>query len=139
MGSPGGEGNLVSKQTYHPARGDIMHVNFSPSSGHEFAGPHFALAISSLAFSKSTGLCMVLPLTTKYHPEQKIYGTPVMVKMPRVAGLDAEGWVYTHQIRTIDYRERGANLRSKIPDDQLDFLIDVMERVRAFIDPDSVG
>jgi len=56
--------------------------------------------------------------------------------MPKLKGLTEEGWVYTHQIKTIDYRERGVTFRTKI-DDNLDFLIDVMERVRAFIDPDS--
>jgi len=129
----------VSKQTYHPARGDIIHVNFSPSAGHEFTGPHYALVISSLAFSKATGLCIALPLTTKYHAEQKLFNTYLMVRLPRISGLSQEGWVYTHQIKTIDYRERGATLKTKIPESELEFLIDIMERVRAFIDPDSVA
>jgi len=129
----------VSKQTYHPARGDIIHVNFSPSAGHEFTGPHYGLVISSLAFSKATGLCIALPLTTKYHADQKLFNTHLMVPMPQIPGLGAEGWVYTHHIKTIDYRERGATLKSRIPDSELDFLIDVMERVRAFVDPDSIS
>jgi len=36
----------------------------------------------------------------------------------------------------IDYRERGVSFLAKLNDD--DFLIDVVERVRSFIDPDSV-
>lgn len=127
----------MSKQTYHPSRGDVIHVNFAPSAGHEFTGPHYALVISSLAFSKATSLCIVLPLTTKYHHEMKLRNTQLMVQMPKVAGLQSEGWVYTHQIKTIDYRERGATCRGRIEDDDLEFLIDIMERVRAFIDPDS--
>jgi mRNA-degrading endonuclease toxin of MazEF toxin-antitoxin module len=127
----------VSKQTYHPARGDILHVNFAPSSGSEFTGPHYGLVISSLAFSKATGLSIVLPLTTKYHPEKKLHNLNLMVRMPKVAGLHEEGWIYTHQIKTIDYRERGAAYQGKIADEDLDFLIDVMERVRGLIDPDS--
>ena len=129
----------MSKQTYHPARGDIIHVNFAPSSGVEFTGPHYGLVISSLAFSKATGLCITLPLTTKYHHEKKLHDTPLMVQLPNVGGLNQPGWVYTHQIKTIDYRERGATYAGKINDDDLDFLIDVMERVRALIDPDSAS
>lgn len=129
----------MSKQTYHPARGDILHVNFSPSAGHEMADPHFGLVISSSRFSKATGLCIVLPLTTKHHPDQKLQGTPLMMLVPKLAGLDRQGWVYVHQIKTIDYRERGAVFRAKVDDDNLDFLIDVMERVRALIDPESVA
>ncbi len=113
-------------------------MNFAPSSGREFTGPHYALVLSSLAFSKSTGLCIALPLTTKFHPEQKLLNTNLMVQVPPVAGLPQQGWVYTHQIKTIDYRERGASLAGRIGDADLDFLIDIMERVRAFIDPDSI-
>jgi mRNA-degrading endonuclease toxin of MazEF toxin-antitoxin module len=128
----------VSKQTYHPERGDILHVNFSPSAGHEFADPHYGLVLSTQRFSRATGLCIVLPLTTKFHPEQKLRETPLMVQLPALPGLHEQGWVYLHQIRTIDYRFRGASYKTRIPDDNLDFLIDVMDRVRSFIDPDSV-
>jgi mRNA-degrading endonuclease toxin of MazEF toxin-antitoxin module len=128
----------VSKQSYHPARGDILHVNFAPSAGSEFTGPHYGLVISSLAFSKNTGLSIVLPLTTKYHPEKKLDNTQLMVQMPPVAGLNEQGWVYICHIKTIDYRERGAAFKTRVSDDNLDFLIDVMERVRALIDPDSI-
>ncbi len=129
----------MSKQTYHPARGDVIHVNLVPSAGTEFTGPHYAVVISSLAFSKATGLCIALPLTTKYHHDKRMENTQLMVQMPKVAGLAEQGWVYTHQIKTIDYRERGAVCAGRIGEDDLDFLIDIMERVRAFIDPDSVG
>jgi mRNA interferase ChpB len=128
----------LSKQTYHPARGDVIHINFSPAAGQEFALPHFGVVISTLNFSKATGLCIVLPATTKYHPDKRFHDTHLMVKMPRLAGLDGEGWVYTHQIKTIDYRERGATYKTRIDDDNLDFLIDIMDRARAFIDPDSL-
>lgn len=128
----------MSKQTYHPDRGDIIHVSFSPSAGTELTGPHFGLVLSTIRFSRATGLCIVLPLTTKYHAEQKLRDTHLMLKMPKLANLDQEGWVYIHQIKTIDYRERGASYKSEIDEENLGFLIDVMERVRALIDPDTV-
>jgi hypothetical protein len=34
---------------------------------------------------------------------------------------------------------RSATYQTKIDEDHLDFLIDIMERARAFIAPDSVG
>jgi mRNA-degrading endonuclease toxin of MazEF toxin-antitoxin module len=128
----------VSKQTYHPSRGDVLHANFGPAAGAEFALPHHALVISTQAFSNATGQCIALPLTTKYHHDRRLHDTPLMVQMPKLKGLAEQGWVYTHQIKTIDYRERGATFQARIDDDNLDFLIDVMDRVRAFIDPASV-
>jgi mRNA interferase ChpB len=126
----------VSKRSYHPERGDIIHINFSPSSGREFTGPHYGLVISTLAFSRSTGLCIVLPATTKYHPDLRLHESNLMVQLPQLPELQSPGWLYTHQIKTVDYRERGASFVAKVDDD---FLIDVMDRCRAFIDPDSVA
>ena len=125
----------MSKQTYHPDRGDIIHLNLSPSAGHELTGPHFALVISTARFSKATGFAIVVPATTKYHAEQRLAGQQLMVKLPALASIDQDGWLYPHQVKSLDYRDRDVSLVARLEDD--DFLIDVMERVRAFIDPDS--
>jgi mRNA-degrading endonuclease toxin of MazEF toxin-antitoxin module len=124
----------VSKHAYHPERGDIIHLNFSASAGSEFTGSHYGLVLSTSRFSRATGLCIVLQTTTKFHPEQRLHETNLMAQLPPMAELKAVGWVYTHQIETVDYRERGASFVAMVDDD---FLIDVMDRVRAFIDPDS--
>jgi hypothetical protein len=59
-----------------------------------------------------------------------------MLAVPDIPPFAKAGWVYSHQVRSVDFKERRAKLVSKIED--LDFLIDLMERARAFIDPDSV-
>jgi len=125
----------LSKQTYHPDRGDIVHLNLSPSAGHELTGPHFALVISTVRFAKATGFCLLVPGTTKYHAEQRLAGQQLMVKLPPMPKLTQEGWLYPHQVKSLDYRDRGVSLVAKLDND--DFLIDIMERVRAFIDPDT--
>ncbi len=125
----------MSKQTYHPDRGDLVHLNLSPSAGHELTGPHFALVISTARFSRATGFSIMVPGTTKYHAEQRLSGQQLMLKLPVVLRLIQEGWLYPHQVKSLDYRDRGVSFVAKLDDD--DFLIDIMERVRAFIDPDS--
>jgi mRNA-degrading endonuclease toxin of MazEF toxin-antitoxin module len=124
----------VSKHAYHPERGDIIHLNFSPSTGREFTGPHYGLVLSTSRFSRATGLCIVLPTATKFHPEQRLHETNLMAQLPPIAELKAVGSVYMHQIKTVDYRERGASFVARVDED---FLIDLMDRVRTFIDPDS--
>ena len=126
----------MSKETYHPDRGDIVHLNLAPSAGHELTGPHFALVISTARFYKATGFSIVVPGTTKYHAEQRLAGQQLMVKLPALPKLPQEGWLYPHQVKSLDYRDRGLSFVTKLDDD--DFLIDIMERVRAFIDPDSI-
>lgn len=125
----------MSKQAYHPERGDIVHLNLSPSAGRELTGPHFALVISTSRFSKATGSAILVPGTTKYHADERLAGQQLMVKLPPITALAREGWVYPHQVKSLDYRDRAVSFVAKLNDD--DFLIDVMERVRAFIDPDS--
>jgi mRNA-degrading endonuclease toxin of MazEF toxin-antitoxin module len=131
----GGQGDDLSKRTYHPDRGDIVHLNLSPSAGHELTGPHYALVISTARFSQATGFCIVVPGTSQYHPEQRLHGQQLMVALPQIPLLQKQGWLYPHQVKSIDYRDRGAAFIAKLDDD--DVLIDVMDRVRAFIDPDS--
>jgi mRNA-degrading endonuclease toxin of MazEF toxin-antitoxin module len=126
----------VSRQTYHPGRGHIVHLNLAPSAGHELTGPHFALVVSTERFSKATGFAIVVPGTTKFHAEQRLAGEQLMVKLPAIENLTKEGWLYLHQLKSLDYRDRGTTFVAKLDDD--DFLIDIMERIRAFIDPDSI-
>lgn len=125
----------MSKQTYHPDRGDVVHLNLSPSAGHELTGPHFGLVISTARFAKATGFAIIVPATTKYHHEQRLEGQQLMVKLPPTKELREDGWLYPHQIKSLDYRDRSMTFIAKLDDD--DYLIDIMERVRAFIDPDS--
>ena len=127
----------MSKRTYHPERGDIIHLNLAPSAGHELTGPHFALVISTARFSKATGFTIVVPGTSKYHAEQRLSGQQLMVKLPPVEKLSRDGWLYPHQVKSLDYRDRGVSFVAKLDDD--DFLIEVMDRVRALIDPDSAA
>lgn len=122
----------MSKLTYHPDRGDVIHMDFSPSSGREMAGPHYALVLSTIAFSRATGMCVVLPCTTKFHPDQRLHETHLMMELPPIQGLKERGWVYVHQLRTIDYRTRGASLAGKVGSE---FLLDVLDRTLAIIDP----
>jgi mRNA interferase MazF len=122
---------------YFPDRGDFIHLDLHPSAGHELSGPHFALVLTTERFAKATGFCIILPATSKYHPDQKLVNTQLMAPLPEMDDLpEKRGWVYTHQVKAVDFRERSAKLVTQI--DDLDFLIEMMDRVRAFIDPDSI-
>lgn len=125
----------MSKQTYHPERGDIVHLNLAPSAGHELTGPHLALVLSTVRFSKATGFAILVPATSKYHADQRLAGQQLMVRLPPIPRLSTEGWLYPHQLKSLDYRDRDLVFVAKLDDD--DFLIDMMDRVRALIDPDS--
>jgi len=93
-----------------------------------------ALVISTVRFSKATGFAILVPGTTKYHADQRLASQQLMVKLPPIPRLSQEGWLYPHQVKSLDYRDRAVSFVAKVDDD---FLIDEMERVRALIDPGS--
>jgi mRNA-degrading endonuclease toxin of MazEF toxin-antitoxin module len=116
----------VSKRTYHPDRGDVIHINFAPSAGREFTGPHYGVVISPARFNRQTGLAICLPTTIRFHDHN------LQMELPDLPELRQRGWVWVHQIKTMDYRERGATFVAKLP---ADFVVELMERTRLLIDP----
>jgi mRNA interferase MazF len=115
----------VSKHTYHPERGDLVHINFSPSAGREFACPDYGLVVSPGRFNRQTGLMICLPTTTKFHDHN------LQMELPEMPQLKQRGWVWIHQIKTLDYRERAADFVCSVPQD---FVAEVIERVRLLLD-----
>jgi mRNA-degrading endonuclease toxin of MazEF toxin-antitoxin module len=101
-----------------------------------FSGPQATLDSGRIEV-KATGFAIVVPATTKYHADQRLAGQQLMVKLPPITKLSQDGWLYPHQVKSLDYRDRGVSFVAKLDDD--DYLIDVMERVRALIDPDSTN
>lgn len=119
----------MSKRAYVPERGDIVHINLGNTGGtREMDGPHYSLVISHVEFNRRTGLCLVLPTTSKDHPELG----ELAVKLPSLPGLKKEGWVHVHHVRSIDFRERSAALQAKLtlstPEHRV-FLDDLIDRL----------
>jgi mRNA-degrading endonuclease toxin of MazEF toxin-antitoxin module len=123
----------VSKRFYVPERGDIIHVNLGSTAGREFDGPHYALVVSKAEFNRATSLCIVLPTTSKQHPELE----PLAIRLPDVPELKKEGWVLIHHVRSIDYRERSAVFAAKLRLDdsnQAQFMNEVIDRLFGIVD-----
>lgn len=77
-------------------QGDIWYVNFSPAEGHEQQGLRPALIVSRNTLNR-TGMCMVVPGTTKYKRR------PARVALPAGEGGVAEPtYLICDQLRTVD-------------------------------------
>lgn len=114
----------MSYRTYHPARGDIVNLNFSPSAGHELADRHYALVLSTLAYSKKTSMAIVCGITSRAR------GWPFEIPVP--AGLlpdkknvgAVQSVVLSDGVRQIDYRERGATFVAVAPEELVESVLD---------------
>ena len=85
---------------YVPQRGDFVSLAFHARSGHEQAGHRPALVVSKDLFNRSTGMCMVCPVTNT----RRDY--PFHVTVPD--GECVTGVVMVEQVTSIDFASRRA-------------------------------
>ncbi len=86
------------KQSYIPARGDIVYVTFDPVRGHEQRGRRPALVLSSRRYNELVGLAVVCPITS--HVKKYEFEVPVRL-------VDKASVVLSDHVRSLDWRKRG--------------------------------
>ena len=101
-----------------PDSGDIVWLNFNPVSGHEQKGKRPALVITPLAYNRASGLCFVLPVTSKEK------GYPFEVSLPE--GTKITGVVLVDQGRTVDWKARKAEKIESLP-------VETVKRVKVLL------
>ncbi len=111
---------------YTPNRGDVIHLQFDPASGHEMKGPHFGLVLSAKAFNRQ-GLAMVCPISQGAAASARTYGTVVTLMG---SGMDTQGAVHCHQLKSLDWQVRKAKFKEAAP---LHILDEVAARVEAIL------
>ena len=92
---------------YAPRRGDIVWLSFSPQAGHEQAGRRPAFVLSPEAYNRRVGLALLCPITSQ------VKGYPFEVALP--GGLPVAGVVLSDQVRSLDWRARGADYACAAP------------------------
>lgn len=84
---------------YQPDCGDLAWINFEPQTGREQAKNRPALILTNREFNLTTGLLIACPITRTDRP----FGSRV-----RLAGTETAGFVMVEQVKSIDWRARGA-------------------------------
>ena len=111
---------------YLPNRGDIVHLDFDPSSGREMNGPHFGLVLSGKVFNQQ-GLAMICPISQGAAAVARTYGTVVTLMG---TGTDTQGSIHCHQLKSLDWRARNARFKESVSQ----FIIEeVQARVEAIL------
>ena len=96
---------------YLPNRGDIVHLDFDPSSGREMKGPYFGLVLSGKIFNQQ-GLATICPISQGAAAAARTYGTVVTLVG---AGTDTQGAVHCHQLKSLDWRAWNVHLKETVP------------------------
>lgn len=103
--------------------GDIVHLDFTPSTGHEMRGPHYALVISRRTFNQASGIVWVCPISQGEAAAQRAGGFLVTLMG---AGTQTLGSVQVHLLRGVDARARGARRVEKAPPQILTEVLDLI-------------
>lgn len=111
---------------YVPKRGDIIRLDFDPSSGHEQQVTRPALVLSPEAFNRF-GMALACPVT---HGGAFARGHAWTVPLSG-AGLATDGVVLCNQVRTVDWRARRAQFIEEVPPE---LIADVLARVATLIE-----
>ncbi len=124
----------MARLAYVPDRGDLVHLNLSPSAGRELTGPHYALVLSPKSYNHTTGLAVCVAITSR------IRGGPFEVvlqkgTLPAKSGSgDVDSAILSDALRQIDYRDRSMSFVTKCPRPILD---EVTLRSLSVIDPET--
>ncbi len=89
----------MSQAAYQPDRGDVAWINFEPQAGREQAKNRPALILTNREFNVDTGLLIACPITRTDRP----FGSRV-----KMSGTGTTGFVMVEQVKSIDWRVRGA-------------------------------
>lgn len=111
-------------------RGDIVHLQFDPSTGREMKGPHYGLVVSRREVNNMGG-GLVCPITGGRQDVARSLGLAASLSG---AGLMTDGVVLTVQVRFCDFRARRARFVERVPDYILD---DVIAKLAAIIGADE--
>lgn len=104
---------------YVPRQGDFIALTFDPQSGHEQKGRRPALVVSKDLFNRATGLAMVCPVTNTQRDFPFHIGIP--------AGDKVTGSVMVEQLKSIDFRSRGARRIGRATDDLLAEVLSILD------------
>jgi mRNA-degrading endonuclease toxin of MazEF toxin-antitoxin module len=77
--------------------GDIVHLQWTPSSGKEMAQNHYGVILSSSIFNAQVPRTVVAPITSKEHPEYGRLRVPLEAKKSTI-----KGFICLDHVRAID-------------------------------------
>ena len=110
---------------YVPRRGDLLWLDFSPQAGSEQAGHRPAFVVSPETYNRKTGLAVVCPVRSRSK------GYPFEVRIPEHSEI--EGVVLSDQLKSLDWRTRGAEFILRLP---ADVVAEVLGKIAVLVRPD---
>jgi mRNA interferase MazF len=122
----------MSFRSYHPKRGDLVHLNFSPSAGHEMADRHYAIVLSPVEYNRKSGMAIVCAITSRIRGGPFEVSVPQGFLPPKKGMGDVASVIVADAVRQVDYRERECAYINAAPPRVVD---EVLDRLLAVLEP----
>ncbi len=101
------KGDTFGSANYVPEFADVVHVDWSPSIGHEMANPHYGLVISATLFNTAVGMVVVVPITSR---GGKVSSFELPIQSRQVNGV-----AVLSDFRSLDYTTRKIAFENRGP------------------------
>jgi len=90
-----------------PSRQDVIWIDCSPQAGKEMRNPHPFVVLSPKSFNDKTSLVLGLPMTTANYNKDNPFA--IDIGIVKKQGKERNGYVLCHQVKSFDWRSRGAS------------------------------
>ncbi|PRY75077.1 type II toxin-antitoxin system PemK/MazF family toxin [Alkalibacterium olivapovliticus] len=97
---------------YVPEKGDVIWIDFDPSTGKEIQKRRPGLVVSSYSFNQSTHFAVICPITSI------IKNYPTRYNLSSTSRIN--GQVLISQLKSLDYIERNCEFIEKMSTNELD-------------------
>ncbi|MGB7156790.1 MAG: type II toxin-antitoxin system PemK/MazF family toxin [Tepidisphaeraceae bacterium] len=114
----------MSYRAYAPKRGDLVHMNFSPSAGHEMAERHYALVLSASSYNRKSRMAVVCAITSRARGWPFEVTLPAGILPPKAGVGSVPSVIVADAVRQVDYREREMAFVADAPRPVLEEVLD---------------
>ncbi|MGG5311132.1 MazF family toxin-antitoxin system, toxin component [Enterococcus pernyi] len=98
---------MSEDKNYIPKKGDIVWIDFDPSTGKESQKRRPGLVVSRYEFNRKTMFAVICPITST------IKNLPTRYSLPE--DLDTNGQVLISQLKSLDFKERKLKKIENLP------------------------
>ncbi|ELA94237.1 type II toxin-antitoxin system PemK/MazF family toxin [Enterococcus faecium] len=98
---------MLEEKNYIPKKGDIIWIDFDPSTGKEIQKRRPGLVVSRYEFNRKTMFAVICPIAST------IKKLPTRYTLPE--DLDTNGQVLISQLKSLDFKERKLKKIENLP------------------------
>ncbi|BDR57352.1 type II toxin-antitoxin system PemK/MazF family toxin [Xylocopilactobacillus apis] len=112
---------MSEEKNYIPEKGDIVWINFDPSTGKEIEKRRPGLVVSRYEFNRTTLFAIICPITTTIKDQANRYLLPDEIQ--------TAGQVIISQLKSLDFQKRELQYIEKLPDYDVSQIEEVIEYI----------